>query len=430
MENKYIVEIKEKNNIIEDLKKQLEICLSKNKKLNNEIETNEIFYELHNDLLSEDNLNIKAYFKIKEMKLFDYDYYISNYNYNSKIDPLLHYIYKGYKENKNPNSKFDGEFYSNRYPEIKEQDINPLVYFVLKGQNEGKTLVNKYLQNRNTINKTELTPKINKFNITGINENSLYPRVIVSLTSFPQRIYDLHYCIFSLLNQKFKPDKVVLWLAEEEFPNKENDLTTNLLTLKNNGLEIKWCKNIYSYKKLLPSLKEYPNDIIVTADDDIFYPNNWLSSLYEMHTKFPESIIAHRTRKISLNEDNSFKQYSEWELIENYENPSYLNFFTGAGGVLYPPKSLDEKIFDENTFMKICPSTDDIWIWAMAILNKTKIKPVDDGISELTYINLAREDLVLNEKVLWSVNTRGDNDVQLKNLLECFPEITENIFEE
>lgn len=430
MKNKYIIELKEKNNIIVDLKKQLEICMSENKKLNNEIENKKIFQELHNDLISEDNSNIKAYFKIKKMGLFDYDFYISNYDYTSQIDPLLHYIYQGYKENKNPNPQFDGEFYSNKYHEIKEQDINPLVYFILKGQYEGKTLVNKHIRNRNTINKKELTSKINKFNISGINKNSLYPRVIVSLTSFPQRIYDLHYCIFSLLNQKFKPDKVVLWLAEEEFPNKENDLTVELLALKNNGLEIKWCENIYSYKKLLPSLREYPNDIIVTADDDIFYPDNWLSSLYDTHIMFPESIIAHRTRKIPLNENNSFKQYSEWELIEEPEDPSYLNFFTGAGGVLYPPSTLDERIFDKDIFTRICPSTDDIWIWAMAILNKTKIKPVNNGIVELTYINLAREDLILNEKVLWSVNTRGDNDVQLKNLLKQFPEITENILEE
>jgi hypothetical protein len=44
------------------------------------------------------------------------------------------------------------------------------------------------------------------------------PRAIVSLTSCPERMYDIHFCTFSLLNQITKPDAVILWLAEEQFP--------------------------------------------------------------------------------------------------------------------------------------------------------------------------------------------------------------------
>lgn len=36
-----------------------------------------------------------------------------------------------------------------------------------------------------------------------------------------------------------------------------------------------------SYKKIIPSLKEYPENIIFTCDDDIFYPKGWLKDLYE-----------------------------------------------------------------------------------------------------------------------------------------------------
>ena len=60
-----------------------------------------------------------------------------------------------------------------------------------------------------------------------------------------------HFCIYSLLTQNFKPDVVVLWLAEEQFPNKEADLSEELLKFKKNGLTIKWCHDIKPYKKFM-----------------------------------------------------------------------------------------------------------------------------------------------------------------------------------
>ncbi len=41
---------------------------------------------------------------------------------------------------------------------------------------------------------------------------------------------------------------VILYLAEEQFPNKEADLPGKLLKFKENGLTIKWCEDLKSYK--------------------------------------------------------------------------------------------------------------------------------------------------------------------------------------
>ena len=102
----------------------------------------------------------------------------------------------------------------------------------------------------------------------GVNETKREYKVIVSLTTFPARINFVHKTISALLNQTFKPDSVVLWLAEEQFPDKK--IPETLLNLQKYGLEVRWCEDIRSFKKLVPSLREFPNDIIVTADDDIF----------------------------------------------------------------------------------------------------------------------------------------------------------------
>ena len=87
-----------------------------------------------------------------------------------------------------------------------------------------------------------------------------------------------------------------------------------MLKLKKNGLTIKWCKNIKSYKKLIPALQEYSNDIIITADDDIYYPENWLKILYETHKQHPENIIAHRSKKITLNDKKEISSYNNWQI--------------------------------------------------------------------------------------------------------------------
>ncbi|MCQ2744694.1 MAG: glycosyltransferase family 8 protein, partial [bacterium] len=78
----------------------------------------------------------------------------------------------------------------------------------------------------------------------GLTVNKRHPQLIVSLTSFPERIDKIDKTINTLLNQTIKPDKLILWLAYEQFPNRENDLPENLLKLKNYGLEIMWCEDL------------------------------------------------------------------------------------------------------------------------------------------------------------------------------------------
>ena len=271
------------------------------------------------------------------------------------------------------------------------------------------------------IDKKKISVEIEEFEDIGISLNETSQLIIVSLTSFPKRMHDLHYCLYSLLTQSFKPHKLILWLAEEQFPNKEKDIPENVLKLKNNGLTIKWCEDIRSYKKLIPALNEYPNDYIVTADDDIYYPKDWLENIWNAHKKYPDSIISTRSRKIKFKGDK-IDNYVDWKLNNKEESPSYLNFPTNGAGTLFYPNSLDANVFNEE-FLKLCPSGDDIWFWAMMVLNKTKIYGIEKPMHILRYVNIARELSLLDETTLWDVNQSGKNDIQLQNVLKRFPEI-------
>ena len=209
-----------------------------------------------------------------------------------------------------------------------------------------------------------------------LNKAERTPLIIASLTTFPQRINIVSETIKTILAQSIKPDKVILWLAEEQFPQKETELPEKLIELKNYGLTIKWCKDTKSYKKLIPTLKEYPEEIIITFDDDIYYPLNTIELLYNEYLKNPNYIYTNRARRFYVKDEELYSKTSADLMWSKYNDYSYLNKLTGCGGVLYPPNSLCKEVFNEEKFTTVIPTQDDVWFWAMAVLNHTKIKLV------------------------------------------------------
>ena len=225
----------------------------------------------------------------------------------------------------------------------------------------------------------KLSNKVIEINLkeSGINNaNPRTPKIILSLTTFPDRINSVSKTIKTLLNQTLKPDKVILWLAFEQFPKKEQELPKDLLELKNFGLDIKWCEDIKSYKKLIPSLIEFPNDIIITFDDDIYYPFDTVEKLYNSYLKNPDCIHTNRAKRFYIKNNTICAKKMSEVYWTKYQDISYKNAQTGCGGVLYPPKSLNPNVLNKQEFMSLIPTHDDIWFWLNAILNNTKIKVV------------------------------------------------------
>lgn len=247
-------------------------------------------------------------------------------------------------------------------------------------------------------------------------------KIVVSLTSYPARIQSVKHTIESLLSQDYKPASVVLWLAVEQFPAGERDLPADLLALRSRGLAIEWCKDIKSFKKLIPALKRFPDSVIVTADDDIIYNQDWLSRLVASYLQSPEVIHCFRAHKVLTLEDGSIASYRKWPREISASDAAFDVFFTGCGGVLYPPNCLDPRVFDEAVFSEVCPSGDDIWFWGMALLNGTKVKVVGDGKFHLNFVENSQD------VALWKENdVGGRNDAMMSNLMKRFPAIMQKL---
>lgn len=213
--------------------------------------------------------------------------------------------------------------------------------------------------------------KIDNKKLNELNKVNRDIKIIVSLTSYPARINKVAETIMPLFLQTLLPDRVILWLAKDQFKRREKQLPKDLLYLKKYGLEIAWCDDLKPHKKYFYAMKESPNDIIITVDDDVVYTNTLIETLYKSFQRFPHAISAMRVHKIIFNKNKMPRNYEQW--IKEYPaeifEPRYDLIPTGAGGVLYPPHCMPEMAFNETAIRETCLWGDDLWLKVMSLLN-------------------------------------------------------------
>ncbi len=254
---------------------------------------------------------------------------------------------------------------------------------------------------------------LNRFSSNiGVNQTQRKQPIIVSLTSYPKRFTLVHLTIESLLHQTVKPDKIILWLSEEE--SSLSTLPQALKSLQKRGLTIRYVKDNYkSYKKLIYAIDEFPNAILITCDDDVIYEKDTIESLYATYQNNPDCIIANRCTEL-VKENNILKPYASLDLATS-STPSFNLLPTGVGGVLYPPGSLHNDTTNSLLFMQLAPSADDIWFKAMSLLKKRKVVLAQRKKDAAQHIRNSQNDS------LWRINVAtGENDRQLHNVFKHY----------
>lgn len=245
---------------------------------------------------------------------------------------------------------------------------------------------------------------------SNVNHGPLY---IVTLTTYPKRIKNLWLVIETILRQSRKPDKIILWLSIDQFPSIDH-LPKRLLEQRSRGLEIILKEeNLRSHKKYLYSLQHFPNETLITIDDDIFYPTNMLENLIHYHKIFPDAIIAHYGFEILI-KDNLISPYSTWKADFFQDSPDYLTFFGSGGGTLFPPNSLPEITLDKRIIFDLCLYADDIWLNTVIRYNNKKIFRIPKNKNSILPI------FNKNDTPLSDINLAGNfNDKQLKDI-RCY----------
>ncbi|HMQ06350.1 MAG TPA: hypothetical protein PKC30_03565 [Saprospiraceae bacterium] len=241
-------------------------------------------------------------------------------------------------------------------------------------------------------------------------------KYIVSLTSFPARMDRIWITIDSLLRQSFKPDRVILWLGNEQFPGWI--VPDELKALQQRGLEIRMCDDLKSHKKYYYSCSQFKDANIITCDDDVYYPRNTLEELVNTHIKYPTSVVANFAHLIICREGR-ISPYKKWKhKYKSIKKPSHQLLQVGVGGVLYPPNSLYKDVFNKELIFQLSPKSDDVWLKTMSYLNGTKIITNQAFTRQfITVRGSQKESLV-------AMNThKGLKDKQIENVLNHYSQI-------
>lgn len=251
-------------------------------------------------------------------------------------------------------------------------------------------------------------------------------RVIVSLTSFPEAIPYAVQAIRSVLHGSVLPDKIVLYLTFSQFGDNGIPQELSDLAAANPIFEIRnYDRDIRSYRKLIPALADFPDAVIVTIDDDAAYDRNMLRGLLRLHKQLPDAVLAHRVRHIRLDVPyRQWKKYKWYHFLTKRIRAGYDNLQTGVGGVLYPPHCLKKEMLDAGLFTEIAPTTDDIWFWAAAVANGTKIVPVPFGKRKPRELDKPRE---LSLKLVNFRSGVDRNSAVMRAVLEKYPIIRQRL---
>lgn len=247
----------------------------------------------------------------------------------------------------------------------------------------------------------------------GVNRDKRDFVIDISITSFPARIEEVSYTIETLFLQTVKADSITLWLSIEQFPDK--NIPEALRLQKDRGLNVEFVEDdLRSHKKYYYAFQKQTNNLVITCDDDVFYPKNTIESLIIAHKEFPNAVICNRGHKINFHE-NQVLSYRQWSHNYKSKKPALDLVPTGVGGVLYPPNSYHKDIFDVETFKDICFFADDLWL---------KIQVLRNGVGVMTLRTFSRDLINVGRsqdvKLVQHNAIEGGNDSQFENLVKHY----------
>lgn len=204
--------------------------------------------------------------------------------------------------------------------------------------------------------------------------------IVLSLTSHQQRFSTLHLCLQRLIKQTLTPGRIVLYLDADVA---WHELPQNVINFQNYGLEIIITQDkLKSHAKYYYAISRYSDCIVITVDDDVFYPLTLIESLYRMHKTYPQAVVGTRVHRLRVYPDGTPKPYNTWDMeYKEITTPSLQLFATGVGGVLYPPHCLHCDVFSQDQISKLCLFGDDLWLKIMQLRVKTPVvyAPIKDA---------------------------------------------------
>jgi len=239
-------------------------------------------------------------------------------------------------------------------------------------------------------------------------------RLIVSFTSIPRRMENVPAVIESIVKQTKVPDKIVLYLHEDDFPSKSIPNSVSMLTEKYNFFEIRWPeRNLGVHLKIIPALKDFPDDIIINIDDDMIYDEKFIEKLVECYKVNPGCICSHFCHGVKY-ENGVFKVIVTPQVC-GVADKSVMNRLLTGHGSLYPPHIFDgTSVFDSDSMLSIAKTHDEIWLWGNLFMKGVETVRVGYYKIGQHWTHLFDQSFGLHA----TANTKSKEDQMMKNMTE------------
>lgn len=181
-------------------------------------------------------------------------------------------------------------------------------------------------------------------------------RVVVSLTTIPERVDLIGPALRGLMDQTLPADRIILaWPRASRRSGAAYPEPRNIPA----GVDIVSCEDAGPATKLLPALQAEPDALIIVADDDVIYPRDFIESLVRAHLAEPRAALGYRGWRLQAGRTpREFDHIFATALTR----PEDVDILLGTWGYLLPPGSLNGAVHDFSGFPDALRWVDDVWI--------------------------------------------------------------------
>lgn len=187
--------------------------------------------------------------------------------------------------------------------------------------------------------------------------------LVVTMTTHGSRIDRVYLALESIARGVERPQRLILWLDDPtlRYPRA-------LRRLIRRGVEV-----LHAEPGLGVHTKYYPYvasidrhwQPLVTSDDDMLYPPEWLAALAAAARAEPGIVHCFRAHHIEF-EGRAIAPYARWTPCTSTE-PSLRTFGTSVSGQVLPPELLDRLREEGTAFLATAARADDVWLHRVAV---------------------------------------------------------------
>jgi hypothetical protein len=189
-------------------------------------------------------------------------------------------------------------------------------------------------------------------------------RMIVSLSTLPDRIMGLQPTLESLVHQTRPPDEIVLAVPRYSIRQKQDyripDYLAKIPRLRLLQSEIDWGPSTKFIPVIQNELEAGRDDtLIMVVDDDRIYPRDSIELYLHYSVQLPDAALTFRGGPIPRSRN---WRHSKLVFGVDIQNPQRVAVITGCGSYLIQPRFFNQALWDYSTAPDVAFYGDDMWI--------------------------------------------------------------------